>query len=267
MQEEELRGKVALVTGSSQGIGRGVALELARAGCDVVLTGRGEAKLKVVAAEIEALGRKAAIHSADLTTPAEPAGLVAAVERSFGRLDILVCNAGSARRGNFLTMTDQDWNDGFALKFFAHVRLCRLVWPQLTQAGGSIVFISGIGARTPVADYMIGATVIGASLAFMKALAEIGKKDGVQVNTVNPGSVDTDRFRHRLAIIMKKTGLSEAQAIEHHRKELDITRFGTPQDVASMVRFIVSPRGSWVHGSAIDIDGGQVGPLRMMAYD
>jgi 3-oxoacyl-[acyl-carrier protein] reductase len=129
------------------------------------------------------------------------------------------------------------------------------------------VFISGIGARTPVPDYMIGATVIGASLAFMKALAEIGKKDGVQVNTVNPGSVDTDRFRHRLAIIMKKTGLDEAQAIEHHRKELDITRFGTPQDVASMVRFIVSPRGSWVHGSAIDIDGGQVGPLRMGAYD
>ena len=101
--------------------------------------------------------------------------------------------------------------------------------------------------------------MIGASLAFMKALAEIGKRDGVQVNTVNPGSVDTDRFRHRLAIIMNKTGLQdEAEAIERHRKELDITRFGTPQDVAGLVRFIVSPRGSWVHGSAMDIDGGQV---------
>ena len=265
--EDELRGKVALVTGSSQGIGRGIALELARAGSDVVLTGRGGDKLTAVAAEIEALGRKVAIHAADLTTDAEPAALVTALERSFGRLDILVCNAGATRRGNFFIMNDQDWNDGFALKFFAHVRLCRQVWPHLKKAGGSIVFISGIGARTPVADYMIGATVIGASLAFMRALAEIGKKDGVQVNTVNPGSVDTDRFRHRLAIIMNKTSLDEAEAIEHHRKELDITRFGTPQDVAGLVRFIVSPRGSWVHGSAIDIDGGQVGPLRMMAYD
>jgi NAD(P)-dependent dehydrogenase (short-subunit alcohol dehydrogenase family) len=265
--EDELRGKIALVTGSSQGIGRGIALELARAGCNVLLTGRGEAKLKAAAAEIEALGQKAAIHIADLTVPSEPSGLVTTLERAFGRLDILVCNAGSARRGNFFTMSDQDWNDGFALKFFAHVRLCRQIWPRLKEKRGSIVFISGIGARTPVPDYMIGATVIGASLAFMKALAEIGKTDGVQVNTVNPGSVDTDRFRQRLALIMKKTGLDEAEAVEHHRKELDIRRFGTPADVASLVRFIVSSRGSWVHGSAIDIDGGQVGPLRMMAYD
>jgi 3-oxoacyl-[acyl-carrier protein] reductase len=265
--DNELSGKVALVTGSSQGIGRGIALELARAGCDIMLTGRGEANLKAAAAEIEALGRKAHIHIADLTVPGEPAGLVSALERTFGRLDVLVCNAGAVRRGDFFTTSDQDWNDGFSLKFFAHVRLCRLAWPFLKKAGGSIVFISGIGARTPVPDYMIGATVIGASLAFMKALAEIGKKDGVQVNTVNPGSVDTERFRHRLALIMKKTRLAEADAIEHHRKELDIRRFGTPADVAGLVRFIVSPRGNWVHGSAIDIDGGQVGPLRMMAYD
>src|SRR4029079_3331290 len=115
-----------LVTGSSQGIGRGIALELARAGCDIVLTGRGEAKLKAVAGEIESLGRKAAIHAADLTTGTEPAGLLTALERAVGCLDILVCNAGSARRGDFFTMSDQDWNDGFALKFFAHVRLCRL---------------------------------------------------------------------------------------------------------------------------------------------
>jgi 3-oxoacyl-[acyl-carrier protein] reductase len=89
----------------------------------------------------------------------------------------------------------------------------------------------------------------------------------VQVNTVNPGSVDTDRFRHRLAIVMERTGLDEAAAVEHHRRELDITRFGKPQDIAGLVAFIVSPRGRWLHGAAIDMDGGQVDPLRMSRYD
>ena len=134
--KDELRGKVALVTGSSQGIGRGIALELARAGSDVVPTARDEGKLKAVAAEIKALGGKAAIHVADLTAETEPVNSATFVERIFGRLDILVCNAGSARRGNFFAMKDRDWNDGFALKFFAHVRLCRQVWPHLKKTGG-----------------------------------------------------------------------------------------------------------------------------------
>jgi len=263
----DLAGKVALITGSSRGIGRGIALELASAGCDVMLAARDGAALEAVARDIRARGRKAEIHAADLTADTEPAGLTEALTRGFGRLDILVNNAGGTRRGGFFVQTDQDWRDGFNLKFFAHVRLCRLTWPLLKTAQGSVVFIEGIGARAPVADYMIGASVVGASLAFMKALADLGKRDGVQVNAVNPGSVDTDRFRHRLAIIMSKTGLDEAAAIEAHRRELDIVRFGTPEDIAALVRFVVSPRGRLLHGAAIDMDGGQSVPLRMANYD
>ena len=263
----DLSGKVALITGSSRGIGRGIALELAAAGCDVMLTGRDSAALQGVADEIRALGRKSAVHAADLTAEGEPAALVEAHTRAFGRLDILVNNAGGTRRGSFFKQTEQDWRAGFELKFFAHVRLCRLAWPLLKAAQGSVVFIDGVGARAPVADYMIGAAVVGASLAFMKALADLGKQDGVQVNAVNPGSVTTDRFRHRLDTIMRKTGLDEAAAMERHRRELDITRFGTPEDIAALVRFVVSPRGRLLHGAAIDMDGGQSVPLRMSNYD
>jgi NAD(P)-dependent dehydrogenase (short-subunit alcohol dehydrogenase family) len=263
----ELDGKVALVTGASRGIGKGIALELATAGCDLMLTARDANALEAVATDIRARGRSAAIHAADLTAASEPAALVAALMREFGRLDILVNNAGGAKRGAFLDLTDQDWAEGFNMKFFAHLRLCRLTWPLLKQSAGSVLFISGIGARAPVADYMIGAAVIGASLAFMKALADLGKRDGVQVNAVNPGSVTTDRFRHRLDIIMNKTGLDADAAKERHRRELDITRFGTPQDIAALVRFIVSPRARLLHGAAIDMDGGQIVPLRMSVYD
>lgn len=264
---DELSGKVALITGASRGIGRGSALELASAGCDVMLTARDGEALQNVAREVRSLGRKAAVCAIDLTAKAAPAAVLEALTRQFGRLDILVNNAGGARRGHFLTQPEQDWRDGFELKFFAHVWLCRSAWPLLKSAEGSVVFIEGIGAHAPVADYMIGATVIGAGLAFMRALADLGKRDGVQVNAVNPGSVATDRFRHRLDVIMRKTGLDEAAAIERHRRELDVTRFGTPEDIAGLVRFIVSPRGRLLHGAEIDMDGGQSVPLRMSDYD
>jgi NAD(P)-dependent dehydrogenase (short-subunit alcohol dehydrogenase family) len=263
----ELQGKVALVTGSSRGIGRAIALELAALGCDILLTARDKAALDRVAAEVRAAGRRAEIHAADLKGDAEPQRLVDIVKQHFGCLDILVNNAGASRRGDFFQQTDADWEAGFALKFFAQVRLCRAAWPLLKSSAGSVVAIGGVGARAPVADYMIGSSVIGAQAAFMKALADLGKRDGVQVNMVHPGSVETDRFRGRLDKVMKHTGLDEAAAIEHHRKELDITRFGQPADIAGLVGFIVAPRGRWLHGTAIDIDGGQVEPLRMSRYD
>jgi 3-oxoacyl-[acyl-carrier protein] reductase len=263
----ELRNKVALVTGASRGIGKSIALELAGLGCDLLLTARDETALDGVAADIRALGRRCETHAADLRGDGAPSRLASLAQQRFGRLDILVNNAGANKRGDFFSLTDADWAAGFDLKFFAQVRLCRAAWPLLKKTGGSIVAIAGIGGRAPVADYMIGSSVIGAQLVFMKALADLGKRDGVQVNSVNPGSVDTDRFRHRLGIVMARTGLDETAAIEHHRKELDITRFGRPEDVAGLVAFIVSPRGRWLQGAAIDMDGGQVEPLRMSKYD
>ena len=124
-------------------------------------------------------------------------------------------------------------------------------------------------ARAPVADYMVGASVIGASLPhFMKSLAELAQTRRRASTRDQSGSVDTDRFRHELAIAtMKQTGLDETAAIEHHRRELDITRFGTPEDVGSLLAFVVSPHGRWLHGTGIDVDGGQVDPLRMSRYD
>jgi 3-oxoacyl-[acyl-carrier protein] reductase len=263
----EMKGKVALVTGASRGIGKAIALELAAAGCDLLLTARDREALDAVADSIRKLGRRAEVHVADLREDAAAEKVVEFARQSFSSLDILINNAGASRRGDFFKQTEADWQAGFALKFFAQVRLCRAAWPMLKARGGSVVAIGGIGARAPVADYMIGASVIGAQNAFMKALADLGKTDGVQVNSVHPGSVETDRFRGRLAKVMAHTGLDETAAIEHHRKELGITRFGLPEDIAGLVAFIVSPRGRWIHGAAVDMDGGQVDPLRMSRYD
>jgi 3-oxoacyl-[acyl-carrier protein] reductase len=253
-----LTGKVALVTGSSRGIGRGIALTLAEEGCDVMLTGRDETALREVAATVEKHGRTARYAAIDLREDAAPAALIEAVKRGFGRLDILVNNAGTTKRGDFLALTDADWQEGYALKFFAHVRLSRAAWPMLSAAQGSIVTIGGTSGRIPIAAFTIGSSVNAACAAFAKALADLGKTDRVQVNTIHPSYVETERFWRRIKADMERTGQTEAEVREWHRTDINVTRFGTPEDIAGLIAFMVSRHGRWLHGATIDMDGGEV---------
>jgi NAD(P)-dependent dehydrogenase (short-subunit alcohol dehydrogenase family) len=253
-----LAGKVALITGSSRGIGRGIAVTLAAAGCDVVLHGRDQAALAEVAAEVGKFGRKATVEANDLSKEGSPAALVAAVKRAGGRLDILVNNAGATKRGDFRDLTDADWKDGFELKFFAHVRLAREAWPLLKASGGSLITIAGIGGKEPEAEFGIGSSVNAACVAWTKALADVGKKEGVQVNAINPGRVETERLWRRIRERVKTSGLDEAKVRSEFQDEFGITRFGRTDDIASLIAFIASPHGRWLHGATIDMDGGEV---------
>jgi 3-oxoacyl-[acyl-carrier protein] reductase len=253
-----LAGKVALITGSSRGIGRGIAELLATEGCAIMLTGRDEAALAETQHAIATRGGKAKTQLAELREPAAPAALIEAVTRDFGRLDILVNNAGATKRGDFLALTDADWQDGFALKFFAHMRLARAAWPLLKAANGAVLGIGGNGAAKPTADFTIGSSVNAAVAAFHKALSDIGKRDGIQVNTIHPGHVDTDRLRRQMQARIEKTGLDMAAQIEAYRRELNVPRLGTTDDVAAMAAFILSPRGRWLHGATIILDGGEI---------
>src|SRR6516225_5487337 len=252
-----LAGKIALVTGSS----RGIALTLAAEGCDVVLTGRDEAALAEVATAVAKLGRMAKCAAIDLREEAAAAALIEGVRRDFGRLDILVNNAGTTKRGDFLALTEADWREGYALKFFAHVRLARAAWPMLRDAHGSIVTIGGTSGRIPIAAFTIGSSVNAACAAFAKALADLGKTDHVQVNTIHPSYVETERLWRRIKADVERTGKSEAEVREWHRADINVTRFGTPEDIADLIAFMVSRRGRWLHGATIDLDGGEVPTL------
>jgi len=254
----KLKDKVALVTGASRGIGEGIALSLADEGCDLMLTGRDEAALAGVAENVAKKGRRVAISILDLRTQGAEKPLVEAVRREFGRLDILVNNAGATQRGDFFKLTDADWADGFALKFFAHVRLTREAWPLLKAQKGSMVTIAGIGGKEPEAPFTIGSSVNAACVAFSKAMADIGKQEGVQVNSINPGRVETERLWRRFRAAMESTGSDEATVREEYRQEFNISRFGKVEDLGSFIAFLVSPHGRWVHGATIDIDGGEV---------
>src|SRR5215470_2348448 len=253
-----LTGKVALVTGSSRGIGRGVALALAAEGCDLLLTGRDQPALAEVAAAIRGKGRKAAIEARDLRAPDAAQALVAAARRELGQLDILVNNAGTTRRGDFFALTDADWEEGYALKFFAHVRLARTAWPLLKQSHGSLIAIGGTSGRKPEKQFTIGSSVNAAVAAFTKCLADLGKDDDVQVNCIHPSLVETERQWRRIRAEIERTGEPEAKVRERFCRETGIIRYGTVEDVADFVTFIVSARATWLHGATVDLDGGEI---------
>jgi len=254
-----LTGKIALVTGSSRGIGRGIALALAREGCDLLLTGRDREALETAAQSIRSNSRRAAIHAADLRDPGVPAILVEAVQREFGGLDILINNAGTTKRGDFFTLTDADWEEGYALKFFAHMRLARAAWPLLKERRGSLIAIAGTSGRKPEKRFTIGSSVNAAVAAFSKCLADRGKTDGVRVNCIHPSIVETDRTRRRIKAEIERTGSPEQKIRKELLREFNNPiRIGTVEDVGSLVVFAVSSRASWLHGATIDLDGGEI---------
>jgi 3-oxoacyl-[acyl-carrier protein] reductase len=182
--------------------------------------------------------------------------MVEAARERFGAVDILVNNAGATKRGDFLTLTDDDFTDGFALKFYAAVRAARAAWPLLAERRGTIVNVVGAGGRTPGAEFTVGGSVNAALLSLTKALADKGVADGVRVVAVNPGPVRTGRLEPRVRSLAESQGISTEEAVVRMAAESRIMRIGEPEDIAALVAFVASPEGRLLHGALIDIDGG-----------
>ncbi|MFA6264096.1 MAG: SDR family oxidoreductase [Pseudolabrys sp.] len=252
-----LTGKSAIVTGASRGLGAAIAESLAREGMRLFLIARDKTNLDQVAADISRRhGVGVDVHAADLSS-AEALELAAqAALTTLDSIDVLVNCAGATKRGDFFQLSQDDWSNGFALKFFGAVRLSRAIWPALKKSGGSIINIAGLGARMPSADFTIGGSVNSALLNFTKALSEIGIRDGVRVNAINPGFFMTDRITHTLRLESERTGKSTEEAAAALLTRLGATRFGKPEEVGSLVAFMVSGQANYLNGAAIELDSG-----------
>ena len=249
-----LRGKVAVVTGASRGIGRAIAVGLAAEGCKVAIGARGEEALQAVAGEIRAAGGEALAVAGDLTLPGSAERLVARAVETFGGLDIVVNNLGGSAPANkpFVDTEPKDWRGVVGLNLYPAIDASRLAVPHFRQRGGGcIVLISSIYGRE--AGGFAGYNAVKASMISLgKSLSRELAPDNIRVNTIAPGSILFPGGSWERRQQADPTGIAEFV-----QRDMPLGRFGRPEEVANVVVFLCSERASWVSGACIPVDGSQ----------
>jgi 3-oxoacyl-[acyl-carrier protein] reductase len=251
----QLTEKVAIITGSSRGLGLASARALAAEGCRVVLCARGAAQLETAAAAVESsAGPGAAVLAvtADVSTPDGAATVVARAVETFGRLDILVNNVGKAGGTDIVSTPDAEWQSAFDQTLFPAIRMSRLAVPEMRRTGaGSIVMIASIYGRE-AGGRMTYNAVKAAEISLAKAMAQQLAKDNIRVNSVAPGSILFEGGS------WWKRQQDDPQGItEFIKRELPFGRFGRPEEIGAVVAFLASPVASWISGACLPVDGGQ----------
>jgi 3-oxoacyl-[acyl-carrier protein] reductase len=250
--------RVAIVTGASRGIGRATAIRLANDYGAIVLVARSAELLKDTAKEVRGRGSEPFELDCDLRESNVAKDVVEKTLAKFGRIDAVVNIAGAVPQVEILEMTDEQWDDGFALKLHGARRLAIHAWDALKAAGGSVIFTSGNSAQMPKSGFGAVATVNAAIVAMAKAFADRGVSDGVQVNSVLPGPVMTDRRRSYMEKYAPAHGMTVEEALEKFPAQVGITRYGKPEDIAELMAFVLSASGRWLVGASLRMDGGEV---------
>ncbi|MGZ5865321.1 MAG: SDR family oxidoreductase [Rhizomicrobium sp.] len=252
--EISLKGRSAIITGGSKGIGFAVATRFANSGADVAIVGRGREALDAAKAAIEktAKGRVTAIQG-DVGVAADVKRAYDEAMKAFGKLDIVVNNAGTSRAGPFENLTDEILQADLEQKLFAAVRLTRLVWPQMKERKwGRVINVLNIGAKSPRAGSAPTTISRAAGMALTKVLAGEGSPFNVLVNAMLVGFIRADQHVQAAA----KAGVSLDDYMAPRVKDIPMRRIGEPEEFANMACFLASEQASYITGTAINIDGG-----------
>jgi len=253
-----MSNKVAIVTGASQGIGRSTAIRLARDFSSIALVARNRENLEQTAADVKAAGAEPLVIELDLAEPPAAQQVVDRTLATFGRIDALLNIAGAVPQIDLFDMTDDQWEGGLALKLHGARRLTIAAWPALKESSGAVVLMSGNSAVFPKAPYAAVGTINAAIVALAKAFSDRGITDGVQVNSVLPGPVMTGRRQSYLEHWAPLHNMTVAEATEKFPREAGIARYGSPEEIAELMAFIVSPAARWMTGTTLRMDGGEV---------
>jgi len=251
--ELDLKGKRALVTGASQGIGAAIARRLAREGCDLHLAARSADALSALAGELKrAHGVNVLEFARDLGAP----GAMEQLASDCSDIDILVNNAGAIPGGRLHEIDERTWRETWDLKVFGYVNLTRAVYSDMkARGGGVIVNIIGAGGERPKSNYICGGMANASLMAFTQALGGDSMYDGIRVVGINPGPVATER----LIGLMRNSAqdrLGDPERWEELFEPFPENRAGTPEEIADMTAFLASDRASYTSGTVMTVDGG-----------
>ena len=258
-----LRGKTALVAASSRGLGRAIAEELAREGTNLVLCARGEEVLEATRAEIEERsGVRVVAESADLANAADVHRVVEAGLREFGRIDILVTNAGGPPAGPFESHTPETWRSALALNLESVLNLCRAVLPGMKERRwGRILNVTSIAVKQPVDNLILSNSVRAAVTGFARTLANEVAPFGITVNNILPGYTRTERLEELAERNAQTRGTTAAEERAQWEREIPMGRLGDPREFAVLAAFLASELASYITGTSIPVDGGWVRSL------
>ena len=255
-----IRGRIAIVCAASQGLGRGAATALAREGASIVVCSRDKKRISEAAAGMRrtaAKGAEVVPMVADMSSAADIERLVKATAKRFGRIDILVSNAGGPPVASFPDLSDEAWEQGARLTLMSTVRCIRAVLPYMKKQGwGRIVTITSITARQPINDLVISSSIRPGLLGLTKVLGNQYAADGICINAVAPGFILTDRQKEIGAARANTRGMTFDEYLKESAREVPLGRFGRPEELADVIAFLCSEKASYVTGTTVTVDGG-----------
>jgi len=258
-----LKGKVALVAAASRGLGRAVAEELGAEGASLVLCARGAEALQATRDQIATTTGAAVLAlPADVTQPEDVARLITAGQTQFGRIDILVTNAGGPPAGRIETLNSDQWEAATRLTLFSVIELTRHVLPGMKERRwGRILNIASISVKQPVENLVLSNSLRAGVVGFARTLANEVAADGITVNNILPGYTRTERVQQLAEMMAQKEGITPAEFTARWEQEIPMKRLGEPREFGALAAFLVSERASYITGTSIQVDGGWIRSL------